>query len=390
MKYTNILEKLNCLFNIIKDNWIYLVFLGFVVIILLLVNFKKISRKTGFLVSLTSYITLLGYMIIIYNKQLGTIGNSIMDNLFMSIYFPSAYVYLFILIVIDIVTFVSLMNNRRSKVYHWIHSIFFFTIQFIFILILELLSKNKIDIFTKTSLFSNKDLIMLLELSINVFILWIITLTFVYFTNMITEKVTLSEMKKKNIPNTNVADMTTLVADINLNTNTVKEEEKPLPVVASITQPEITTPVNVLPITNVPVVETTNIAVPTVENSVINTTVQTPEVTPVIMEEKEQPFTLNEFIPTQTEVIIPEPVLVEETNNNTSVEIAKEIKEDNPETRNYTLNDYRLFNKMLMDIKEHNQNNTVTIDKDLEYRLITKYSTENYNMFKKMLQIYSH
>ena len=390
MKYTNILEKLNCLFNIIKDNWIYLAFLGFVAIILLLVNFKKLSRKTGFLVSLTSYIALLGYMIVTYNKQLGTIGNSIMDNLFMSIYFPSAHVYLFILIVIDIVTFISLMNSRRSKVYHWIHSIFFFTIQFIFILILELLSKNKIDIFTKTSLFSNKDLIMLLELSINIFILWIIVLTFVYFTNMITEKVTLSEMKKKNIPNTNVADMTTLVADINLNTNTVKEEEKPLPVVSSITQPEITTPVNVLPITNVPVVETTNIAVPTVENSVINTTVQTPEVTPVIMEEKEEPFTLNEFIPTQTEVIIPEPVLVEEINNNTSVEIAKEIKEDNPETRNYTLNDYRLFNKMLMDIKEHNHNNTVTIDKDLEYRLITKYSTENYNMFKKMLQIYSH
>ena len=45
---------------------------------------------------------------------------------------------------------------------------------------------------------------------------------------------------------------------------------------------------------------------------------------------------------------------------------------------------------MLKEIKEHNQSNTITIDKDLEYRLITKYSTETFNMFKKMLQIYSN
>ena len=43
------------------------------------------------------------------------------------------------------------------------------------------------------------------------------------------------------------------------------------------------------------------------------------------------------------------------------------------EKNTYTLNDYRIFNKMLKDIKEHNQNNSITIDKNLEYRLITKY-----------------
>jgi hypothetical protein len=81
-----------------------------------------------------------------------------------------------------------------------------------------------------------------------------------------------------------------------------------------------------------------------------------------------------------------EPVITNENRNYVSE--VEEVKED--ETSNYTLNDYRLFNQMLMDIKKHNQNNTVTIDKKLEYRLITKYSFETYDMFKKMLKIYSH
>ena len=44
---------------------------------------------------------------------------------------------------------------------------------------------------------------------------------------------------------------------------------------------------------------------------------------------------------------------------------------------------------MLKDIREHNESNSISIDKNLEYRLITKYSTETYDMFKKMLKIYS-
>ena len=45
---------------------------------------------------------------------------------------------------------------------------------------------------------------------------------------------------------------------------------------------------------------------------------------------------------------------------------------------------------MLKDIREHNQSNSITIDKNLEYRLITKYSSATYDMFKTMLKIYSN
>ena len=115
-------------------------------------------------------------------------------------------------------------------------------------------------------------------------------------------------------------------------------------------------------------------------------------------------FDLSAFIPRKQDV---KPITVSDTNitnSNTNQIFEQIIKNELPvikeeptpiaiveEVKNtYTLNDYRIFNKMLKDIREHNQSNSVTIDKNLEYRLITKYSTEKYDMFKTMLKIYSN
>ena len=45
---------------------------------------------------------------------------------------------------------------------------------------------------------------------------------------------------------------------------------------------------------------------------------------------------------------------------------------------------------MLKDIKDHNESSRISIDKNLEYRLITKYSNETYESFKRMLKNYSN
>ena len=112
---------------------------------------------------------------------------------------------------------------------------------------------------------------------------------------------------------------------------------------------------------------------------------------------QENSFDLSSFIPKKQERQIVTPV----SNSNTVLnqilnnslpyiqEDPEQIKLEN-EKNTYTLNDYRIFNKMLKDIKEHNQNNSITIDKNLEYRLITKYSTETYDLFKRMLKNYSN
>ena len=63
MKYTNILEKLLCLFDIIKTSYVDITFLAVVVISLILMFRKKITSKTCYIVNVISSIVLIGITI---------------------------------------------------------------------------------------------------------------------------------------------------------------------------------------------------------------------------------------------------------------------------------------------------------------------------------------
>ena len=406
MKYTNILEKILCVFNLIKTDWASISFLIVVTLLLILLGCKKISKKATTITILISYISFLGYTIFTYNKELGAIGDNLMDNLFTNIYFPSTYTYLFVLIIIDIVTITSFLNNKRSNVYKWVHGICFLLIQFILVLILELLSKSKIDLFSKTSLFSSKDLVMLLELSINIFITWIIVNIFIYITNLITEKITLSSIQPSHSKEKNdtPVNMNNLVVDIDTsNSLTVEQPENNFIPNESLIENNQVLETNIN-IPNETLINNNQVLETTIPNTNTNETVNilTNHINSNILEPTPVPevrnttnVNLEDLIPKNRENIIPQTTpsntIFEHILNNNLPYIKEETtKEEHKETDNYTLNDYRIFNKMLKEIKEYNQNNTVTIDKNLEYRLITKYSTETFNMFKQMLKIYSH
>ena len=384
MKYTNILEKLSCVFEMLFSNWVYVSFVGLLAIFLVLSVFKIISRKKAFLTTFIGYIALLGYTIFMNSKQLGKVGNNLVDNFFTNIYFPSTYTYLFTLIVFDVIVFVTLMKDKVSKAYKWIHGIFFFIMHFVLILILELLSNNKIDIFSKTSLFSNKNLVMLLELSMNVFIVWLVSIVFTYLTNLITEKLEGIKVKDNDEVPSDVLEPVYLSSEV-------------------VDQDVVSNPVVSEPVPAVSVIEDTNKFIPKVQmnsnvsiettidgvNTVNSVTTDTVNNTNVV--QTTDNFNLSELIPQKQPYVVPTPmssdVIFEKILNN-DLPVIKEEKHD--ETDQYTLNDYRLFNKILKEIKEYNHNNTVTIDKNLEYRLITKYSTKTFNMFKGMLKIYSN
>ena len=68
---------------------------------------------------------------------------------------------------------------------------------FIFALILELLTTTKVDIFKKTSLFSNKNLIILLELSVIIFVFWLLTLAIIYLSNTLGDRIILKKEQKE-------------------------------------------------------------------------------------------------------------------------------------------------------------------------------------------------
>lgn len=407
MKYTSIFEKLFSLISIINTTWINLVFLGIIVLSIIFYSRKKISKKTCFILSTISTFLLIGYVIFNNSSSLAPVFDSIMDDLFTNIYFPSTYAYLFVYFFMNISILGSLINIKHKSTYKTIHGVFFIIINFLFALILEFIASNKIDIFKKTSLFSNKNLIILLELSIMVFVFWLLTLGLVYLSTVISDRIILKKEKKElekdaHLKNVNGLEATVAIPEEvgekntstvpTMNTNLIENNEN----LNTDTTPSYH-------------------FIPTMPNHSMNqqTTESIKDTIPPFMTSypthefatpvnnrndiQENSFDLSSFIPKKPERQIITPM----NNNNTVLEQILNNSlpyiQENPEQikleeekNTYTLNDYRIFNKMLKDIREHNHNNSITIDKNLEYRLITKYSTETYDLFKRMLKNYSN
>ena len=393
MTYTTIFEKLLTLINIVSSSYIYIGFGIISILLILLLIFRKISKKTCFIIiSLLSKLVL-GYTIYIYYDVISKLINDIVDNIFLNIYFPSIYAYLFILLIINIFGLSNILRPNGEKSYKTINGITLTITNFILILVLEVIAKNKIDIFTKESIFSNPTLITLLELSINVFIMWLISLGASYIINNITDRIILRRESKKLINPPAILNNELVINNNEIDTTYQESPSILTPVTSFIPNaetkfiPNFTISTKDLEeyekVTKKDILEESNIVVNNIDKTISN----------------DNTFDLSAFIPKKQSLENINTLNKKEQTTNEILDkvIANELpyikkeKEEVIEAKNtFTLNDYRIFNKILKDIKEHNGTNSVTIDKMLEYRLITKYSNETYNMFKTMLKIYSN
>ena len=398
MKYTNILEKLLCLFNIVKTSYIDIIFLLVVVISLILLFRKKISSRVCYIINVISSLVLLG--VVIYNNidKLSSTIDSIVDFTFTNIYFPSIYVYLIVLIVTNVFCILSLLRKRMEKKYKIINGSVMLVINFILAIILDIVASDSVDLFKKESMFANTNLVMMMELSVNIFLVWCAINLIMYVADCIADRILITRNAK--VLNKGAVNMNVLTETIN--TESLEEEYTDV----SVPREEVKNkfiPVNTVSVDNYVDVN---------ENKFI------PNVNMINNNMMDNGFDLSSLIPkknelktivdmnsidyvSNTNVVLEDNVnylgnasMLTNTNEIFNSIINNDlpfiIKEEKNEKDTYTLNDYRIFNKILKDIKEHNDGSRISIDKNLEYRLITKYSVETYDMFKRMLKNYSN
>lgn len=398
MKYTNILEKLLCLFNIVKTSYIDIIFLLVVVISLILLFRKKISGKVCYIINVISSLVLFG--VVIYNNidKLSSTIDSIVDFTFTNIYFPSIYVYLLVLIVTNVFCVLSLLRKRMEKKYRIVNGSVMLVINFILAIILDIVASDSVDLFKKESMFANTNLVMMMELSVNIFLVWCSVNLIMYVADCIADRILVARNAK--VLNKGAVNMNVLTETIN--TESLEEEYTAV----SVPREEVKN--KFIPVNTVSVDDYVDVT----ENKFI------PNVNMINNNMMDNGFDLSGLIPKKNELktivdmnsidyVSNSNVVLEDNVNyldNTSTftntneifnsiinnDLPFIIKEEKNEKDTYTLNDYRIFNKMLKDIREHNDGSRISIDKNLEYRLITKYSVETYDMFKRMLKNYSN
>lgn len=150
-----------------------LILTAFLLIIMIFFYFRK--SKKGKITSLIIYfVTLLLLPISHFSFFVETL-DKIVENFIAVIYFPSCYVYIAMLLITDFSILRNVIKNtkdtKRGKWYQILNLVYFFVFQFLFFLIIRVVITNNIDIFTRSSLYSNTNLTSLIQISSYLF--WI-------------------------------------------------------------------------------------------------------------------------------------------------------------------------------------------------------------------------
>ena len=240
MVQATFLEQLQTLGNILISNpyvfYIALIAIGSILILELSNKFK--SKKIVKILCLTVYFVVFGTLLFFFHEQIFTLIDYLINNIFILLFFPNLAFYTLVILVINIILIKSIIKDKKS-IKH-MNIVFFVVFNIIFYLIIDNIIKNNINIYEQLSIYTNNELLILIELSMKLFLIWLVLLLIIKITN----KLSLSFVHTKQVnlafePVVNDKELETIktidnkqeklekVLDVNNNTLILENKEIP-------------------------------------------------------------------------------------------------------------------------------------------------------------------
>lgn len=220
MTYLSVIEKFKILFDMLLKFKLVFIFAILILLITFGYMFKKISSRKYMLIVSVLMILMFGISIVSNYKILMDTFDNFSTIFFRNIYFPSIYVYIGILVFNFVVFITSVLSAKKKKIYKVINTINFILNNILFAIVLNIIAKNKIDIFSMSSLYTNTSLVAILELSIGTFAVWLFCLLVIYITNVICDRIMIKKKAKNKVETKEV------VTEIVANTDKAVEDNK--------------------------------------------------------------------------------------------------------------------------------------------------------------------
>lgn len=411
MTYLTILEKLKVLLDILLDYKLILISTIALIILTILYIVKLLNKKKYTLSIILTFILTFTISIISNYKVLSTVFDNFMTIFIRGIYFPSIYVYIITLFIVLIAFIMTILSTKLPKRYKLVNIITFIINNIFLAIVLNIIAKNKIDVFSINSLYTNTNLVVVLELNISMIILWILSLIVLYLTDAITLKLTSKKMVK---PIDNITINTIEDTPLEEPSLSIIEKEKPVlqQEVKELPKEDTTTFNDIL---------NGKLEVVYYDNNINNKEycITDPQKTyeSKYKQNISNNITIQDILATTPEVITIKPNKIkeeiEEITKTTKVNNAKnrlkvntvsldslleEVKElpkedinetiENKELKDttYTIEDYKLIVGMLKDIKNITRNSNITIEDAINISLISNHSIEDCLKFKEILE----
>ncbi len=192
LEQLSFMEKLQVLFSNILAHPLFLIILLMPALLLLL------RKRHGKKIFIGVYLLVIIFVLFIGNEVIFELFDNMMDGLFMTLYFPN-FITLFVVVVLcSIIALVSFFDKKMYRINKIINITGFAIVQFMFVLILTTVRSNNIDIYADNALYSNSDVLTLMQLLMGAFALQIISILIINGINKVTAILD-RDPNKKNI-----------------------------------------------------------------------------------------------------------------------------------------------------------------------------------------------
>ncbi len=172
----SLIEKIKTLFTLIFSSSLFLILLlGIFIILVDVFYISKQSRKVKIMYLIVSVIVMV-ILLITYFEEFLKFIDVLNKNIVMLINFPSLLQYTVIIFITLIIMIISIFNKKINRILSRINIGVFVADLFIFFLILDQINKTNIDLSNKINIYSNKNLMVLFEISMIIFVLWLLGL----------------------------------------------------------------------------------------------------------------------------------------------------------------------------------------------------------------------
>ena len=199
MQNYSLFEKIGILFSIIKTSPLFIVsfIIGIILITMMFLDLKT-TKKIREKLLIVIWISVMIFIGIRYCNYLIKISDNLVEEIFTAIYFPNIAIYTIIIITVNIALIIGLLKKKMTTSYKVANVFTTVVIDFLFILILETIIKNKIDVYETLTVYSNKDLLTLIELSSGIYTAWLFVVALIRIVekSMPEEKIVKEEIKE--------------------------------------------------------------------------------------------------------------------------------------------------------------------------------------------------
>ncbi len=228
MIQASILEQIGIFFKILTTNpYIIILLLAAIILFILLMKASKSENKkiTKILYSII-YIGTFGTLLYFFHTQIFELFDYLFNNIFLFLFFPNLAVYILVLVIINIIIIKSTLSEHDSKITKNLNIIFFVAFNIIFYLIIDNIIKNNVNVYEQLSIYTNNNLLVLVELSMKLFVVWALVLVIIKLSNDLISKFLLRKATNKNLILTEKNNSEELA---HLNTIEVKEKDYETP-----------------------------------------------------------------------------------------------------------------------------------------------------------------